>query len=139
MARVVFATYFFRYPLGGMVSWALQYLLGLRASGHTVCLVERADYPDAFYCPQRRVLTDDPYTGLERLVPLLDRHEISTWRLVDRFGCAYGLSDVQFAEFIASTDLWIDGGNHGAWLPYVKSGQRTALIDGEPGYTQIRW
>src|SRR3954469_910136 len=139
MARIVFASYFFRYPLGGMASWALQYLLGLRASGHEVCFAERADYANAFYCPERRILTDDPITGLHRLTPVLDNLGITTWRLVDSFGQAYGLSDLQFQEFIASADLWIDGGNHGAWLPFVKPGQRTVLIDGEPGYTQIRW
>src|SRR5262245_32330173 len=76
MARIAFATYFFRYPLGGMVSWALQYLLGIRASGHDICLLERADYPDAFYCPDRRVMTDDPSSGLRKLVPVLEAFDL---------------------------------------------------------------
>src|SRR5262249_54481045 len=139
MARIVFASYFFRYPLGGMASWALQYLLGIRASGHEVCLVERADYADAFYCPDRRAMIDDPSTGLRRLEPVLQRFDLDKWRLVDRFGRGYGTSDLQFWEFFRSADLLIDGGNHGAWLPFVRDGQRTVLIDGEPGYTQIRW
>ena len=139
MANIIFASYFFRYPLGGMVSWALQYLLGIRAGGHDVCLVERADYCDAFYCPDRRVLTDDPQTGLRRLTPVLEKYDLKKWRLVDRFGHAYGMSDLQFEEFFRSADLLIDGGNHGAWLPFIKDGQKTILIDGEPGYTQIRW
>jgi hypothetical protein len=139
MARVVFASYFFRYPLGGMVSWALQYLLGIQSSGHEVCLVERADYPDAFYCPDQRVMTNDPSTGLRKLKLVLERFELDKWRLVDYFGRGYGMSDLQFSEFFRSADLLIDGGNHGAWLPFVKDGQKTVLIDGEPGYTQIRW
>jgi len=139
MARIAFATYFFRYPLGGMVSWALQYLLGMRTSGHDICLLERADYPDAFYCPDRRVMTDDPSSGLQKLVPVLEAFDLGKWRLVDRFGRGYGMSDLQFREFFRSADLLIDGGNHGAWLPFVNDGQKTMLIDGEPGYTQIRW
>ena len=36
MARIVLGCYMFRYPLGGMLSWALQYLLGLKDLGHDV-------------------------------------------------------------------------------------------------------
>jgi hypothetical protein len=139
VARIVFASTFFRFPLGGLLSWALQYLLAIRASGHDVCLVERTDYPDAFFCTTRSIMTDDPSMNLHMLTPVLKKFEIENWRLVDRFNRAYGMSDLRFEEFIRSTDLWIDGGNYGAWVQFVKDGQKSVVIDGEPGYTQIRW
>lgn len=36
MARIVLGSYMVRYPLGGMMSWVLQYLLGLQQLGHDV-------------------------------------------------------------------------------------------------------
>ena len=41
MARIILGSYMFRYPLGGMLSWVLQYLLGLKDLGHDVYFVEK--------------------------------------------------------------------------------------------------
>ena len=40
-----------RYPLGGMMSWRLQWLVGLARLGHEVHAVEKADYPNAWFVP----------------------------------------------------------------------------------------
>ena len=44
MARIVIGTYAFRYPLGGMLSWQLQWAAGLRRLGHNVLLAEKGGY-----------------------------------------------------------------------------------------------
>ena len=44
MARIVVGSYMFRYPLGGMMSWVLQYLVGFQRLGHEVYFVEKAGY-----------------------------------------------------------------------------------------------
>jgi hypothetical protein len=36
-----------RYPMGGNLSWALQWLVGFQRLGHEVYLVEKAHFPDA--------------------------------------------------------------------------------------------
>ena len=37
MARIVVGSYMVRYPLGGMLSWALQYVVGLHRLGQPRC------------------------------------------------------------------------------------------------------
>lgn len=141
MARVVVGVYMVRYPLGGMLSWALQYLLGLKHAGHDVTIVEKAHYPDACFDPRRGTMTDDPAAGLTAVRELLRRVNLEQ-RLgfIDVHGNAYGLSRQQIDQTFADADLFIDCGTHGTWLEESKSaGCKTALIDGEPGYTQIRW
>ena len=44
MARIVVGSYMVRYPLGGMMSYVLQYLLGFQRLGHDVYFVEKAGY-----------------------------------------------------------------------------------------------
>lgn len=141
MARVVVGVYMVRYPLGGMLSWALQYLLGLEKAGHHVTVVEKANYHDACFDPKRGEMTDDPTSGMETVRTLLAR-----FGLQDRLGFidinrqAFGLSEAQIQEAFNDADLFIDCGTHGAWLKEANSTHTaTALIDGEPGYTQIRW
>ena len=63
MARVVMSTYMVRYPMGGMLSWALEYALGVRRLGHDLYLVERATSSDACWDPTRGVMTNDPSFG----------------------------------------------------------------------------
>lgn len=142
MARVVIGVYMVRYPLGGMLSWALQYLLGLQQAGHQVTIVEKAHYHDACFDTKRGKMTDDPSMGLKAVRELLARHSLEACLgFVDVNGHAYGLSTAQITQAFNDADLFVDCGTHGAWLPEVRraSRARAVLIDGEPGYTQIRW
>ena len=59
MATIVVSTYMVRYPVGGSLSWALQWLVGLDRLGHEVYAVERSGYPDACFDPARGVMGDD--------------------------------------------------------------------------------
>ena len=59
MALILLGSYMVRYPLGGMMSWVLQYLTGFHRLGHDVYLVEKSGYPNACYNPMLDILTDD--------------------------------------------------------------------------------
>src|SRR6187431_2572764 len=93
MARVVFGTYMVRYPLGGALSSALQWLLALRALGHDVHVVEKSGWPDSCFDPSRNVMSDDCTYGFETVRRLLDRFELGD-RLcyVDAGGRYHGMT-----------------------------------------------
>ena len=140
MARIVIATYMVRYPLGGMLSWALQYCLGFHLLGHEVYLVEKANYPDACFDPDKRVMTGNCHAGLSTVRGLLSRFGLDE-RLAfrDASGKLYGFGERQLTEIFRSADLLVDIGNHGAWLTEAReAGLPTVLIEGEPGFTQIK-
>ena len=139
MARVVLGTYAFRYPLGGNLSWMLQWAVGLRRLGHEVFVAEKGTYPNACFDPVRMVSSDDCSHALEVVPRLLSRHGLERWCYVDHAKTYFGQSRDATAEFFRSTDLFVDLGTHGAWLEEAGAGKCvTVLIDGEPGYTQMR-
>ena len=129
-----------RYPMGGMLSWALQYALGFHRLGHEVFLLERADYPDACFDPERQTMSDNCRPGFATVRDLLARFGLEE-RLVfeDINHTLYGMNRTDLREIFRTADLLVDSGNHGAWLSEArKEGIPTVLIDGEPGYTQIK-
>ena len=68
MARIIIGSYMVRYPLGGMMSWVLQYLVGFRKLGHDVYFVEKSGYANACYDPVKDLMGDDcSYGGLSDL------------------------------------------------------------------------
>lgn len=138
VARIVFGSYLVRYPLGGMVSYVLQYLLGLRALGHDVFFVEKANYPLACFDPARRVMTDDGRIGF-RIARRLFRHYGLGEQLsfVDYAGRYHGLPRKAVEEAFVDA-IFIDMGTHGSWLDEASHSALRILIDGEPGYNHIR-
>ncbi len=140
MARIIVGAYMFRYPLGGMLSWALQYIRGLERLGHEVYIVEKAHYADACYDPKRNIMTDDPAECLRIVGDLLTEHGFSDrWCMVDFHGQCFGRSSLELDELFKTADLFIDCGSHGSWLEQAVGVPCKILIDGEPSYTQIRW
>ncbi|QNN24129.1 hypothetical protein HED60_18265 [Planctomycetales bacterium ZRK34] len=133
------ATHMVRYPLGGNLSWALQYILGLQRAGADLTIVERADYPNACFDPLANQLTDDPASGLQIVRDLLARHGLADrFVFVDHSGRYHGLDGPTVHQRFADADCFIDSGNHGAWSEPASQIPCRVLIDGEPGYTQIR-
>jgi hypothetical protein len=138
--EIVLATYMVRYPLGGMLSWALQYILGFERAGCRVTIVEQADYPDACFDPVTNTNTDDPRNGLRIVNALLERYGLADrFCFVDYRGRYFGLSETDLRKRFSEADAFIDCGNHGAWRGLAGEVPRRVLIDGEPGYTQIRY
>jgi hypothetical protein len=139
MATIVLASYMFRYPLGGMNSWVLQYLLGLKALKHDVYFVEKYGYANSCYNPEKETMSDDCSYGLKLVSALLKRFDLeSKWCFVARDNGYYGLSEQRVNEVFRSADLFIDMGSHGSWEKESNFASLKVLIDGEPGYTQIK-
>jgi hypothetical protein len=139
MARIVLGSYMVRYPLGGMLSWVLQYLVGLQRLGHDVYFVEKSGYPSSCYNPMRNVMSDDCSYGVATLAALLARFGMQgRWCFVDAHERYHGLSRDRVETIFKSADLFMDMGTHGAWLPEAADTSLRIVIDGEPGFTQIK-
>ena len=139
MARIIVGSYMVRYPLGGMLSWVLQYLTGFRKLGHDVYFVEKFGYPDSCYDPEKGIMSDDCSYGTSVVSDLLAQHGLTgKWCFVARSGIYHGMTKNEIESAFRSTDLFVDMGTHGAWQEESAQVARTALIDGEPGFTQIK-
>ncbi len=140
MARIVVASWMVRYPLGGNLSWTMQWLVGFQQLGHEVYLVEKADLPDSCWDPARGVLRDDAAFGTAAASELLSRFGLGRqWCFVDFHGRYYGMPRAEARAVLRSADLVVDIGNHGAWLDESAGAGVRILVDGEPGATQMKW
>jgi hypothetical protein len=117
----------------------LQWLHGLLRLGHDVYLVEKANYPDACFDPSVGAVGNDGSYGMAVISTLLAKIGVEN-RLcfVDCNDNYYGLSKAKVQTLFDTADLYVDYGNHGAWLPEAARSQRRVLVDGEPGYRQIQ-
>ncbi len=128
-----------RYPLGGNLSWALQYLVGFKALGHDVYMVEKSAYPNSCYDPVAQVLSDDCSYGVKVVSELLARYGLEDkWCYVDASNHYYGLSKTRLNNVFKTADLYIDSGAHGSWEEEAAFAQSTVYLDVDPAYTQIR-
>jgi hypothetical protein len=138
MARIVVGSYMVRYPLGGMMSYVLQYLVGFQRLGHEVYFVEKAGYPNSCYDPVRDVMSDDCAYGAAAVNDLLGRFGLQDrWCFVDARQHYHGLSRPRIEDVMRTADLFVDMGTHGAWLDEATGGIRV-LLDGEPGFNQMK-
>jgi hypothetical protein len=139
MARIILGSYMVRYPLGGMMSWVLQYLVGFQRLGHDIYFVEKAGYPDSCYDPARNVMSDDCSCGTAAVHALLDRFGLGEkWCFVDAAGRYHGLTRKIIEAAFRGADLFIDMGTHGSWEAEALGARQRVLIDGEPGFTQMK-
>lgn len=139
MARVILGSYMVRYPLGGMASWVLQYILGFHLLGHEVWFVEKADYPLACFDPRTRAMTDECATGTSFVHALLSRWGLGDrWCFVDFGGRYHGVSRRRIETLFGEADVFVDMGTSGSWLPEAERTGCRILVDGEPGFTQMK-
>jgi hypothetical protein len=139
MARIVFGSYLVRYPLGGMMSHVLQYLVGFQRLGHEVVFVEKAGYARSCFDPVRHVMSDDCTHGTRVVNALLARFGLEArWCFVDAAGQYHGLRREAVNRAFRDADVFVDMGSHGAWLDEAQTCGLRVLIDGEPGFNQIR-
>jgi hypothetical protein len=123
-----------------MMSWVLQYILGLQRLGHEVVFVERSTHENACYDPGKMQMSDDCRQGIRVMAEILERFGLGKcWCFVDIHGEHFGLSQEAVREAFRSADLFIDLGPHGAWVEAAAHVPTRVLIDGEPGYTQMQW
>jgi hypothetical protein len=129
----------FRYPMGGMMSWLLQYLVGFARLGHEVWYVERAARPNDWFDPVQDAMTDDASHGARVVGDLLARHGYGErWHLQDLAGRSFGASRGQIESAFASADLFVDMGGDHSWLDDASRCGLRILIDCEPGFTQMK-
>ena len=139
MARIVLGSYMVRYPLGGMMSWVLQYLTGFARLGHEVYFVEKSGYPNACFDPAKKRMTDDCSYGLNAVERLLSRHGLrDRCCYVDHQNAYHGLSKPIIEDVFATADLFVDMGTHGSWQQESAQAGLKVLIDGEPAFTQLK-
>jgi hypothetical protein len=140
MARIVVGAYMVRYPLGGMLSMSVQIAAGLHRLGHDVRVVEKSGWANACFDPSRGAMTDDCAYGVRVVAQLLERFGLGDkWCFVDRQGRLHGLGAGPLADALATCDAFVDAGTHGAWLDDLGERSVKVLVDGEPGWTQMRW
>jgi hypothetical protein len=137
MAKIIVGTYMVRYPLGAILSWTLQYLVGLRDLGHDVYSVETALYPNACFDVAQGAMSDDCGYGLGVVSEFLKRFGFDDkWSFVDVHNTYYGLDKGRLQEAFNGSDLFIDSGT---WMEESESSALTVLIDTDPGFTQMKW
>lgn len=140
MARIVVGAYMVRYPLGGMLSLVVQLVAGLRRLGHEVAVLEKSGWEGSCFDPVARTMSDDCSYGTEVVGLLLARHGLGDhWCFVDASGTCHGLSSANLRSVLDRCDAFLDAGTHGHWLDDLPAGRPRILLDGEPGWTQMRW
>ena len=139
MARIVCGFYMVRYPLGGMLSGSLQWLVALHRLGHEVYVAEKATWSNACYDLSSDVMTDDCAFGFGAVSRLLERFGLDG-RLcfVDVHGTHHGIDARSMQQVFDTADVFVDMGTHGAWLLEAERSGVRVLVDGEPGWTQMR-
>lgn len=131
-------SYMVRYPLGGNLSWALQYLVGFKELGHDVYFVEKYSYPNSCYDPVKQLLSDDCSYGVKVVSNLLDRYGLGkNWCYVENGDVYHGLSKKEINDVFKRADLYIENGSHHAWSEESASATLRAFIDQDPALTQI--
>jgi glycosyltransferase involved in cell wall biosynthesis len=139
MAKIVLGSYMVRYPLGGILSWALQYLVGLKELGHDVYFVEHYAYDDSCYDPVRKVMDNDCKYGVKVVSELLYRFGLEgKWCFVEQGNVYHGLSKEQVRDVFQTADLFIDSGAHGAWVEESAHVPVRVYIDTDPVYTHFK-
>jgi hypothetical protein len=139
MARIVLGSYMVRYPLAGMLSSPLQWLVACDRLGHEVYLVEKSGWANSCFDPSRSTMTDDCSYGTKVVNALLSRHGLGgRWCYVAADGRYHGLSRESIEAVLASADLYLDFGSHGQWNEEAAGCDLRVLIDGEPAFTQMK-
>ena len=139
MARVIVGSYAVRFPVGGYLSWVLQWLVGFQRLGHEVFFVEKSGWRDACYDPSTDQMGDDCSYGLRALEATLAPFGLDrSWCFVDIAGRYYGMERPRIEQIFTSADLFVDMGTHGSWLSEAQRPGVRILVDGDPGYTQMR-
>src|SRR5688572_9482004 len=116
MATIIMGSYMVRYPLGGNLSWALQYLTGFKDLGHDIYFVEKHVYEDSCFDPVKQIMTNDCATGVKIVSELLDRFGLGDkWCYVGEGDTYYGLSKKEIEAVFQKADLYIENGAHEAW------------------------
>jgi hypothetical protein len=127
-----------RYPLGGMMSWVLQYLVGFARLGHEVWFVEKADHAHACFDPARGIMTDEPAAGLRAVDALLREVGLDErWCFVDHAGTYHGTNRGEIEAVLRGADVFVAMAPRACWLEEAADAGTRVLVDGDPGFRQM--
>jgi hypothetical protein len=138
--KIIVGGYIIGYPLGGLTWHYLNYLLGLHELGHEVWFLEDSGSYSTPYNPTTKTSDADPAYGIEYL-----RRAFKEFGLPARF-CYYsqfldrywGLSRQELHELLASADLLLCISAVTPMREDRPRPRRTAVIDTDPVFTQLR-
>ena len=140
MATIIVGAYMVRYPLGGMMSWVFQHLVGFKALGHQVYFVEKYGYENSCYNPVNRTMGNDCSYGVKMVTDLLATAGLQdSWCFVDYQGTYFGMSKKNIETAFKSAECYIDLGTQNGWEEESSNCKHRVLIDGEPGFSQIHY
>ena len=140
MATIALGSYAVQFPVGGYLSWVLQWLVGLRDLGHEPWFVERAQNANSCFDPSTNTMSDDCSFGTSSLRSLLERFGLGDrWCFVDARGRYHGASRATIEGVLGAAELFIDMGSNGTWDDETLSARCRVYVDGEPAFTQFKW
>jgi hypothetical protein len=138
MARILVESLMVRYPLAGMISWTLQYLVGLDRLGHDVVLVERANHDYACFDPVSGTSGLDCHRGVAAVDDALRRAGLEQrWCFVDSHGTHFGKTARQLTELFNTADIFIAMTFEECWHDRARDVPCRVLLDGDPVFRQI--
>jgi len=140
VATIALGSYAVQFPVGGYLSWVLQWLVGLRDLGHEPWFVERAHHANSCFDPSTNTMSDDCSFGTSSLRSLLERFGLGDrWCFVDAQGRYHGASRATIEGVLGAAELFIDMGSNGTWDDETLSARCRVYVDGEPAFTQFKW
>ncbi|MBU2648384.1 hypothetical protein KKI24_27005, partial [bacterium] len=146
MAKIIVGSYVVCYPVGGYLSWTLQWLIGFQRLGHDVYYVEKCgSWEYSCFDLLKGILGNDCSSGVAALSALLSRFNLKDkCCFVDASRNFHGLQRGDVTSIFKSADLFVDiSGDlffdlEDTWdIEALDSGLRVC-VDGEPGYAQMR-
>lgn len=146
MPRVVISSYVMCYPVGGFMSWTLQWLLGMHRLGCDVYFVEKAgSWPKPCVDLGTLLNSDDCTVGIAAFRSVLERFGLKDrFCFVDGREEYFGMTRNQVEDIIVSADVFIEMGGgpfldvKDTWMAEASRVPLRVLIDSEPGYTQMK-
>lgn len=138
--RVIVLGYLVRGPLGGLAWHHLHYVLGLAALGHDVYFLEDSDDYPSCYDPVRDETGTDPAYGLRFAQDAFARLDLpDRWAFHDAHtGRRHGPCAERLDEICASADCLLNVSGVNPVRPWLDRVPKRALIDTDPGFTQVR-
>lgn len=139
MATIIVNAYMIQYPLGAMMSWTYQYLTGIKKLGHNVFFIEKSPGKDSCFNPVENTMSDNSLYGINEVVALLKQADLANnWCFLDYHGNYFGMSKQQLQTVFEKADLYIDMAGGYGWEEERRLAKQTVVIDGEPGFRQIK-
>lgn len=142
VARIVFAGYLVRFPLGGYAWQTAHYLLGLRSLGHQVWFYEDTGQweCDWAFNPRERATSHDYSYGIRAVAEFLDRLGFGDrWAFLDlENGSRYGPAADDAAHLVRDADLVISFGAVNRLPAEARARGPSIFVDADPVYTQVK-